>query len=230
MVEPIIQDSQGTIWFTRGQRGPEDTEGPLCDIRATELLCHGQNDGVPFRDAQALAEDRDGAIWAGSRTQLICWKQGNYWTNSHHGFKFFGRPQWHLSIIPGKDGGMWVGCPLPAQDWVYSKLRIVRGRQSGVRGSTAAGLMHLCCIETVKEHSDWHGGSWSVSHKRRSRGSLRYNRWSLGRPLYWFPVGDPPFMCRVAEPTFLRSSVHRIVEVVARLVEEGLLYRVGRLT
>src|SRR6266481_590575 len=25
--------------------------------------------------------------------------------------------------------------------------------------------------------------------------------------LYWFPVGHPPFMCRVAEPTFLRSSV-----------------------
>src|ERR1700740_2765868 len=24
---------------------------------------------------------------------------------------------------------------------------------------------------------------------------------------YWFPVGHPPFMCRVAEPTFLRSSV-----------------------
>ena len=76
VVEQIIQDSQGTIWFTRGQRGPEDTEGPLCDIRATELLCHGQNDGVPFRDAQALAEDRDGAIWAGSSTQLIRWKDG----------------------------------------------------------------------------------------------------------------------------------------------------------
>ena len=25
--------------------------------------------------------------------------------------------------------------------------------------------------------------------------------------LYWFPVGHPPFMCRVAEPTFLRTSV-----------------------
>jgi hypothetical protein len=25
--------------------------------------------------------------------------------------------------------------------------------------------------------------------------------------LYWFPVGHPPFMCPVAEPTFLRSSV-----------------------
>jgi hypothetical protein len=25
--------------------------------------------------------------------------------------------------------------------------------------------------------------------------------------LYWFPVGHPPFMCRVAEPRFLRTSV-----------------------
>ena len=110
VVEQIIQDSQGTIWFTRGQRGPDDTEGPLCEIRATELLCHGQNDGVPFRDAQALTEDRDGAIWVGSSTQLIRWKDGKLLDRfAPTGLSSLADLNGVSSIIPGKDGSMWVG-------------------------------------------------------------------------------------------------------------------------
>ena len=38
------------------------------------------------------------------------------------------------------------------------------------------------------------------------RGFFRRRMLPNSKSLYWFPVGHPPFVCRIAEPTFLRRS------------------------
>src|SRR5882762_4252951 len=47
-ISSIIEDRNGTVWFTRG-RG-SDADGGLCQIIGTGMRCYGKADGLPGSD------------------------------------------------------------------------------------------------------------------------------------------------------------------------------------
>jgi signal transduction histidine kinase/ligand-binding sensor domain-containing protein len=69
-VPAIIEDSAGTIWFTRYRIS--DSRGPLCRVAGKAIECFGKKDGIDARYGLGLTKDRDGSIWFGS-TMLWRW-------------------------------------------------------------------------------------------------------------------------------------------------------------
>jgi signal transduction histidine kinase/ligand-binding sensor domain-containing protein len=85
-IESIVQDVAGRIWVTRSQ--VHDDGGPLCDVEADALHCHGTAEGISFPFAQPLLCDSQGNFWLGSSLGVSRWKSGNaqtYVANSLRG-------------------------------------------------------------------------------------------------------------------------------------------------
>jgi ligand-binding sensor domain-containing protein len=113
-INSIIEDRNGTIWFTRS-RG-SDTDGGLCQIIGTGMRCYGKADGLPGADyGDALIEDSLGNFWLGSDTTVFRWKPGSSSTfvltklKSHQGINGA------KSLAANPDGSIWVGIDLPGR-------------------------------------------------------------------------------------------------------------------
>jgi signal transduction histidine kinase/ligand-binding sensor domain-containing protein len=73
-ISAIIEDPNGTIWFTRYR--VNDGMGPLCRVDKNALRCYGEKDGISARYGLGLAEDGAGNIWFGSN--FLCrWSPGS---------------------------------------------------------------------------------------------------------------------------------------------------------
>jgi len=105
IIGPILEDRQGTIWFSRGPR-PE--AGALCQVVGSSTRCLGLADGVPPFIVQSLIEDTQGNIWIGGSRTLLRWtrtSQSEYRprglkTNSANGV---------IGLASMSDGTVWVG-------------------------------------------------------------------------------------------------------------------------
>ena len=124
-VNSIMEDRNGTIWFTRS-RVP-DERGPLCQVIEPKVRCYGKADGITSRFAGPVVED----------------SQGNLWIGSVEDFTRFGKTSSSTYVLPGlaeakglsgvqalavaSDGALWVGInrtgpDLGLQRWDQGRL------------------------------------------------------------------------------------------------------------
>jgi signal transduction histidine kinase/ligand-binding sensor domain-containing protein len=106
----ILEDEEGGVWFARTRPHHTDQRGPLCRVSAAfDVVCFGQESGIPYRIATALARGVDGDLWIGSSNELLRWNP------TSHGTFAFASPTLNpvLSGIealePETDGSLWVG-------------------------------------------------------------------------------------------------------------------------
>jgi signal transduction histidine kinase/ligand-binding sensor domain-containing protein len=108
-VEQLLIDHSGSVWFTRAHIRHEDVAGPLCRVQSTHINCFGARDGIPFRYAQSLAEDKAGFLWIGTDTAVTRWKPGSATTFSPSALQAAAGQHGVEALWSGKDGSMWVG-------------------------------------------------------------------------------------------------------------------------
>jgi signal transduction histidine kinase/ligand-binding sensor domain-containing protein len=109
VVEQIVQDRTGTIWYTRAQFVPGTHPGPLCRVDGKQIKCFASSDGVPFGVANAIAEDDQGYLWVASASQLIRWKSGVSQKLAPQELKVTEELYGVSALMPDTDGSMWVG-------------------------------------------------------------------------------------------------------------------------
>ena len=109
VIEQIIIDHAGGVWFARGHIGHDDSAGPLCQVQGPHIKCFGAQDGLPFRYAQVLAENSEGFLWVGTDTALARWKRGISTVNAPLGLQAGASQHGVEALWPSKDGSMWVG-------------------------------------------------------------------------------------------------------------------------
>lgn len=106
-VAGIAEDRNGEIWFTRAQTF--DSAGPLCQIVAQQMRCHGEAEGVPRGDGVPLVEDKAGDLWIGINAVVTRWKSGMGNSYRVEGM----RPNMTLdgvdALAAADDGSLWVG-------------------------------------------------------------------------------------------------------------------------
>jgi signal transduction histidine kinase/ligand-binding sensor domain-containing protein len=106
-VESILEDRSGAIWITRSQ--VRDTKGPLCQVIADSLHCHGSSEGISFLYAQPLATDSLGNLWVGSSLGIIRWKPDSSATYLSPGLRDAKGLAGVSAIAAGPQGSLWVG-------------------------------------------------------------------------------------------------------------------------
>lgn len=112
-IASIAEDRNGTIWFTR--MSVQDKQGPLCEIRNEQAVCHGVEDGVPIEIGRQLIADEHGALWTVSDHKLMRWRSGSSRTWTPPGVKAEESVDVVHSLELARDGSVWVGAMLPAR-------------------------------------------------------------------------------------------------------------------
>ena len=106
-VYAILEDPDGTIWFTR-YRVPHG-DGPLCRIEGRGVHCYGKADGIPVRYGLGLTRDSEGNLWLGS-SALCRWRPGSgpaatYLTNIN---KHPDTVEGVVDVAAGANGTIWA--------------------------------------------------------------------------------------------------------------------------
>ena len=117
-IDSIVEDRSGTVWFTRADR--QDGQGPVCEVKAGQPLCHGEKDGIPVPLLRDLRLDRDGHFWSVSETTLMRWQPGSApartWLppgiSAGHERNALDVLQ---SVQPASDGSVWVAAMQPSR-------------------------------------------------------------------------------------------------------------------
>ena len=109
VIENIIQDHKGNIWFTRAQFIPGNTPWPLCEVQGKGLKCFGVKEGLPLPYADALAEDHEGFLLVGSDTTLMRWNDGASQRVAPAGLAGTTEQYGLSSVLSDEDGSSWVG-------------------------------------------------------------------------------------------------------------------------
>jgi signal transduction histidine kinase/ligand-binding sensor domain-containing protein len=109
VVEQIIQDREGTVWFTRARFDPSGSSGPLCQVHRLNIKCFGASEGVSFPFANALEEDSQGYLLVGSDVSLIRWKAGSSEKYAPQGLQGAKNLYGVSALSADPDGSMWVG-------------------------------------------------------------------------------------------------------------------------
>jgi len=108
LVTRILEDHQGTIWFTTS--GSTKGSGPLCRVSGVRFQCYGSGDGMPnFTYALLQYEDSEGFFWIGGDTGLVRWKPGSATVIRPNGLRGNDAMGGVEGIVPEGDGSMWVG-------------------------------------------------------------------------------------------------------------------------
>ena len=154
-INSIIEDRNGTVWFTRS-RG-SDADGGLCQIVGTGMRCYGKADGLPGADlGSSLVEDRLGNFWLGSDIAVFRWKPGSSSTfmlaklKSHQGINGA------RSLAANTDGSIWVGIDLPGRG--LGLQRLVQGAwKSFVTPELDGSTLEVETLFLDRENALWIG-------------------------------------------------------------------------
>jgi signal transduction histidine kinase/ligand-binding sensor domain-containing protein len=112
-INSIIEDRDGTVWFTRSRAN--DVDGPLCRVLKNGTWCYGADDGIPsITGAGALIEDTQSRLWITGDAEVIRWKLGSSHIFTRNGLKQ-GIGQVN-DLAPSPDGAVWVGIGLRGRD------------------------------------------------------------------------------------------------------------------
>ena len=99
VVQCMLEDKQGNIWFTTKDEG-------VCRYDGKAIVNYTPNDITWFR---GLLEDEDGNIWVGGRYSGVFRYDGKSFTNIPQNGRFDSYVV--LSIIQDKTGDLWFGTP-----------------------------------------------------------------------------------------------------------------------
>jgi signal transduction histidine kinase/ligand-binding sensor domain-containing protein len=123
-IAAILEDPTGKIWFTR--MSIRDDKGPLCEIAAERVVCHGTTGGVPIPVGRDLKMDAHGNLWTVSDKTLMRWKDGRSDTwlplglSEESAEKLTDVVQ---SVAPARDGAVWVGAMQPSRGFGLLRLQ-----------------------------------------------------------------------------------------------------------
>ena len=124
-INSIIEDHNGTVWFTRS-RG-SDADGGLCQVIGTGMRCFGKTDGVPGADISGpVVADTQGNLWVGGSSTVVRWKPGSSGTFALKELKSKEDVGGVRGLASNPDGSVWVGIDLPGRG---------KGLQQLVQGS-----------------------------------------------------------------------------------------------
>lgn len=111
IVPSIAQTPDGSVWFVLAD--PAGVRGRLCQVMASEIQCHGKEEGIPELNYSSMAADNLGNLWMGAETALLRWKP-----DSSRVFDLSvpgPNPSTAdvMALAPDSDGSLWVGTILP---------------------------------------------------------------------------------------------------------------------
>ena len=106
-VNSIIEDRNGTIWFTRSRVA--DDNGPLCEVADTSVRCYGKADGIKPRFAGSVIEDLQGNLWIGSDIDLTRWSKTSSSQYVLPGLAAAKELNGVEALAAAADGSLWVG-------------------------------------------------------------------------------------------------------------------------
>jgi signal transduction histidine kinase/ligand-binding sensor domain-containing protein len=154
-VNSILQDSAGTIWFTRSRVGLGEA-GPLCSIAAGQYHCYASEVGIPFEYADPMTLDPRGVVWIGSSLGVVAWDGRRAVSSLPRSLEPFDGLQGVSAIAFGADSSLLVGLSSPGQ---HLGLQTVRNgtwatfQASGLDGAT----LDVADLLVDSDHALWIG-------------------------------------------------------------------------
>ena len=103
----LRQGPDGKIWVTRSHT--REALGSLCEVREDRIICYGPNQGIPFKNAGALAVEKSGAIWIGSSDKLARWQGGHSQVFAPTGLSRNSQLAGFEAVAIAPDGSIWSG-------------------------------------------------------------------------------------------------------------------------
>ena len=103
----IIEDSDGSVWVTRGS--PKVSDSPLCHITERSIKCFGKADGIPIAPLNSILPDGQGGFWLGGQTTLVHWHSGVSETYPIQALKSNVGQTGIAGMARGPDGSFWLG-------------------------------------------------------------------------------------------------------------------------
>jgi len=95
----LTQDADSHVWVGTDQLG-------LCQVAGDEVVRYGREAGLPSDTVTSLCRDRQGALWAGTPSGLVCLLEGRHRTYTTRD----GLPNDSItSLCDDREGGLWVG-------------------------------------------------------------------------------------------------------------------------
>jgi len=111
IVPAIVQARDGTIWILKVSSTPG--LGPLCEVARGGMHCHGEEDGIPANDYQAMIQDTEGNFWLGGDTALVRWAPTSQSVYRPPVLKSNSGQGGIEGLAAAPDGSLWVGIPAP---------------------------------------------------------------------------------------------------------------------
>ena len=103
----VREAPDGSIWAAR-YHTPDDL-GPLCEARQGNLICYGDKQGIPFRDAGPLAIEKSGTIWVATANRLARWQDGHASIFAPSELAKSEELEGYKSVVIAPDGSVWSG-------------------------------------------------------------------------------------------------------------------------
>jgi signal transduction histidine kinase/ligand-binding sensor domain-containing protein len=153
-VESILEDRSGAIWITRSQL--RDDKGPLCQVIADSLHCHGSAEGISFLYAQPLATDSLGNLWIGSSLGIVRWKPGSSATYLSPGLRDSKGLAGVSAIAAGPQGVLWVGMERSGKGLGLQRLVEGQWKDTILPGMNGTAI-EVSALLTDREGSLWVG-------------------------------------------------------------------------
>jgi signal transduction histidine kinase/ligand-binding sensor domain-containing protein len=107
VINPIFEEENGTVWFSRA--GNPDETGPLCQVNGRAKRCYGKADGIPEDRYSAAERDSAGNFWLGGETGLTRWRPGSSQRYYESVLKSNAGQLGVAAIAFRPDGSLWVG-------------------------------------------------------------------------------------------------------------------------
>jgi len=70
----MVEDRNGRIWGARTRI--RDDKGPLCEVKGTDVQCHGEKDGLGCQFGNVVTQDKSGTVWVGDVGKICSWHDG----------------------------------------------------------------------------------------------------------------------------------------------------------
>jgi signal transduction histidine kinase/ligand-binding sensor domain-containing protein len=117
----IVEDHGADIWIVRSRI--EDSRGPLCRIRDSDLRCFGRDDGIPLPTATGLALDSSGNFWISGNQGLCKWKPGGSAVYFHPDLAKRGYLMGVDALSVLNESHVWIGLQQPKGNLQLQELK-----------------------------------------------------------------------------------------------------------
>ncbi len=162
VVDSLLQDAEGTLWF--GVRDP----GRLCAVRIAKTQCYGS--GSFGWSVRALYQDQEGNLWASAQTGLWRWEPGppeRYrWPDDRVEAR---------ALIEGGNGALLMATGIsgpvagPVNGSIEGLKQLVGGKIQDYALPGIAGHFRPTCLFRSRDGSLWIGTAEGLLHLHQGR-------------------------------------------------------------